>query len=90
MGKSADNTVSALAEDISNEKSVSDAEYLQNESDSKTESIAKKALLKSKKTTARRPAMKLRNSLTELFVPIILKKKKKSISFHQFSCSSRS
>ena len=49
MGKSADNTVSALAEDISNEKSVSDTEYLQNESDSKTESIAKKALLKSKK-----------------------------------------
>lgn len=49
MGKSADNTVSALAEDISNEKLVSDAEYLQNESDSKTESIAKKALLKSKK-----------------------------------------
>lgn len=49
MGKSADNTVSALAEDISNEKSTSDAEYLQNESDSKTESIAKKALLKSKK-----------------------------------------
>lgn len=49
IGKSADNTVSALAEDISNEKSASDAEYLQNESDSKTESIAKKALLKSKK-----------------------------------------
>ena len=49
MGKSADNTVSALAEDISNEKSASDAEYLQNDSDSKTESIAKKALLKSKK-----------------------------------------
>ena len=49
MGKSADSTVSALAEDISNEKSASDAEYLQNESDSKTESIAKKALLKSKK-----------------------------------------
>lgn len=49
MGKSADNTVSALGEDISNEKSASDAEYLQNESDSKTESIAKKALLKSKK-----------------------------------------
>lgn len=49
MGKSADNTVSAIAEDISNEKSASDAEYLQNESDSKTESIAKKALLKSKK-----------------------------------------
>lgn len=49
MGKSADNTVSALAEDISNEKSASDAEYLHNESDSKTESIAKKALLKSKK-----------------------------------------
>ena len=49
MGKSADNTVSALAEDISNEKSASDAEYLQNESDSKTESIAKKELLKSKK-----------------------------------------
>lgn len=49
MGKSSDNTVSALAEDISNEKSASDAEYLQNESDSKTESIAKKALLKSKK-----------------------------------------
>lgn len=49
MGKSADNTVSAIAEDISNEKSTSDAEYLQNESDSKTESIAKKALLKSKK-----------------------------------------
>ena len=49
MGKSADNTVSALAEDISNEKSASNAEYLQNESDSKTEIIAKKALLKSKK-----------------------------------------
>lgn len=53
MGKSSDNTVSVLAEDISNEKSASDAEYLQNESDSKTESIAKKALLKSKKDNSK-------------------------------------
>lgn len=42
MGKSADNTVSAIAEDISNEKSAS-------KPDPETESIAKKALLKSKK-----------------------------------------
>lgn len=49
MGKSADNTVSAIAEDISNEKSVSKAEPKQNKPDHETESIAKKALLKSKK-----------------------------------------
>lgn len=49
MGKSADNTVSAIAEDISNEKSVSKAEPKQNKPDPETESIAKKALLKSKK-----------------------------------------
>lgn len=49
MGKSADNTVSAIAEDISNEKSVSKAEPTQNKPDPETESIAKKALLKSKK-----------------------------------------
>lgn len=49
MCKSADNTVSAIAEDISNEKSVSKAEPKQNKPDPETESIAKKALLKSKK-----------------------------------------
>lgn len=49
MGKSADNTVSAIAEDISNEKSASKAEPAQNKPDPETESIAKKALLKSKK-----------------------------------------
>ena len=49
MGKSADNTVSAIAEDISNEKSASKAEATQNKPDPETESIAKKALLKSKK-----------------------------------------
>ena len=49
MGKSADNTVSAIAEDISNEKSASKAEPTQNKPDPETESIAKKALLKSKK-----------------------------------------
>ncbi len=49
MGKSADNTVSAIAEDISNEKSVSKAESVQNKPDPETENIAKKALLKSKK-----------------------------------------
>lgn len=49
MGKSADNTVSAIAEDISNEKSVPRAEPTQNKPDPETESIAKKALLKSKK-----------------------------------------
>lgn len=49
MGKSADNTVSAIAEDISNEKSVPKAEPTQNKPDPETESIAKKALLKSKK-----------------------------------------
>ena len=49
MGKSADNTVSAIAEDISNEKSVSKAEPAQNKLDPETENIAKKALLKSKK-----------------------------------------
>lgn len=49
MGKSADNTVSAIAEDISNEKSVPRVEPTQNKPDPETESIAKKALLKSKK-----------------------------------------
>ena len=49
MGKGADNTVSAIAEDISNEKSASKAEPTQNKPDPETESIAKKALLKSKK-----------------------------------------
>ena len=49
MGKSADNTVSAIAEDISNEKSVPKAEPTQDKPDPETESIAKKALLKSKK-----------------------------------------
>lgn len=49
MGKSADNTVSAIAEDISNEKSASKAEPTQNKPDPETESIAKKALLKRKK-----------------------------------------
>lgn len=49
MGKSADNTVSAIAEDISNEKSVPKAEPTQNKPDPETENIAKKALLKSKK-----------------------------------------
>lgn len=49
MGKSADNTVSAIAEDISNEKSASKAEPAQNKLDPETENIAKKALLKSKK-----------------------------------------
>ena len=49
MGKSADNTVSAIAEDISNEKSASKAEPTQNKPDAETENIIKKALLKSKK-----------------------------------------
>ena len=56
----------------------------------KLRTSSKKHFSKAKKTTARRPAMKLRNSLTELFVPIILKKKKRSISFHRFSCSNQS
>lgn len=77
MGKSADNTVSAIAEDISNEKSASKAEQTEVKPDAETENIVKKALLKSKKTTVRRLAMKLRNSLTELFVSIILKRRKK-------------
>lgn len=49
MGKSADNTVSAIAEDISNEKSASKAEPTEVKPDSETENIVKKALLKSKK-----------------------------------------
>lgn len=49
MGKSADNTVSAIAEDISNEKSVSKAEQTEVKPDAETENIVKKALLKSKK-----------------------------------------
>ena len=49
MGKSADNTVSAIAEDISNEKSASKAEPVQDKPDAETENIVKKALLKSKK-----------------------------------------
>ena len=81
MGKSADNTVSAIAEDISNEKSASKAEQTEVKPDAETENIVKKALLKSKKTTARRLVTKLRNSLTELFVPIILKRKKKRYQF---------
>lgn len=49
MGKSADNTVSAIAEDISNEKSTSKAEQTGVKPDAETENIVKKALLKSKK-----------------------------------------
>ncbi|HCL88725.1 MAG TPA: cell division protein FtsK [Ruminococcus sp.] len=49
MGKSADNTVSAIAEDISNEKSASKAEQTGVKPDAETENIVKKALLKSKK-----------------------------------------
>lgn len=49
MGKSADNTVSAIAEDISNEKSTSKAEQTEVKPDAETENIVKKALLKSKK-----------------------------------------
>lgn len=49
MGKSADNTVSAIAEDISNEKSASKAEQTEVKPDAETEKIVKKALLKSKK-----------------------------------------
>lgn len=49
MGKSADNTVSAIAEDISNEKSASKAEQTEAKPDAETEDIVKKALLKSKK-----------------------------------------
>ena len=86
MGKSADNTVSAIAEDISNEKSASKAE----QAEVKLRTSSKKHFSKAKKTTVRRLAMKLRNSLTELFVPIILKRKKKSISSHRFSCSNQS
>ena len=49
MGKSADNTVSAIAEDISNEKSASKVEQTEVKPDAETENIVKKALLKSKK-----------------------------------------
>lgn len=49
MGKSADNTVSAIAEDISNEKSASKDEQTEVKPDAETENIVKKALLKSKK-----------------------------------------
>jgi S-DNA-T family DNA segregation ATPase FtsK/SpoIIIE len=49
MGKSSDNTVSAIAEDISNEKSASKAEQTEVKPDAETENIVKKALLKSKK-----------------------------------------
>ena len=49
MGKSADNTVSAIAEDISNEKSAPKAEQTEVKPDAETENIVKKALLKSKK-----------------------------------------
>ncbi|RGH62035.1 DNA translocase FtsK [Ruminococcus bromii] len=49
MGKSADNTVSAIAEDISNEKSASKTEQTEVKPDAETENIVKKALLKSKK-----------------------------------------
>ena len=43
------NTVSAIAEDISNEKSASKAEQTEVKPDAETENIVKKALLKSKK-----------------------------------------
>lgn len=49
MGKSADNTVSAIAEDISKEKSAVGEESAADRHDPETESIAKKALLKSKR-----------------------------------------
>ena len=81
MGKSADNTVSAIAEDISNEKSASKAEQTEVKPDAETENIVKKCTSqKQKRTTARRLVTKLRNSLTELFVPIILKMEEKKVS----------
>ena len=43
----------------------------------KLRTSSKKHFSKAKKTTARRPATKLRNSLTELFVPIFSKRRKK-------------
>ncbi len=49
MGKSADNTVSAIAEDISNEKSASKAEPTEVKPDAETENIVKKHFSKAKK-----------------------------------------
>lgn len=49
MGKSADNTVSAIAEDISNEKSASKAEQTEVKPDAETENIVKKHFSKAKR-----------------------------------------
>lgn len=90
MGKSADNTVLQLQRISQTKSQLLRLNRQRSSLMPKLRTSSKKHFSKAKKTTARRPATKLRNSLTEQFVPIILKKKKRSISSHRFSCSNQS
>lgn len=90
MGKSADNTVSAIAEDISNEKSASKAEPTEVKPDAETENIVKKALLKSKKDNSEEAGDEIAEQLDRAVRSDNSQKEEKSISSHRFSCSNQS
>ncbi len=90
MGKSADNTVSAIAEDISNEKSASKVEQTEVKPDAETENIVKKALLKSKKDNSEEAGDEIAEQLDRAVRSDNSQKKKRSISSHRFSCSNQS
>lgn len=81
MGKSADNTVSAIAEDISNEKSASKAEQTEVKPDSETENIVKKALLKSKKDNSEEAGDEIAEQLDRAVRPDNSQKEEKKYQF---------
>lgn len=81
MGKSADNTVSAIAEDISNEKSASKAEQTEVKPDAETENIVKKALLKSKKDNSEEAGDEIAEQLDRAVRPDNSQKEEKKYQF---------
>ncbi len=81
MGKSADNTVSAIAEDISNEKSASKAEPTEVKPDAETENIVKKALLKSKKDNSEEADDEIAEQLDRAVRPDNSQKEEKKYQF---------
>ncbi|RGH87277.1 DNA translocase FtsK [Ruminococcus sp. AM28-29LB] len=81
MGKSANNTVSAIAEDISNEKSASKAEPTEVKPDAETENIVKKALLKSKKDNSEETGDEIAEQLDRAVRPDNSQKEEKKYQF---------
>ena len=81
MGKSADNTVSAIAEDISNEKSASKTEQTEVKPDAETENIVKKALLKSKKDNSEEAGDEIAEQLDRAVRPDNSQKEEKKYQF---------